>query len=84
MLQQIYTIHHHRLFLNSSLQLFELPYVLFNGPGPNNRALTIVMYLFSNGFEQGNLGYASAVGWALVVLVALLAVIQFRLSRTTR
>ncbi len=66
-----------------SLQLFELPYVLFGGSGPNSRALTIVMYLFGNGFEQGNLGYASAVGWALVVLVAALSIIQLRLRRVT-
>jgi ABC-type sugar transport system permease subunit len=64
-----------------ALQLFELPYVLFGGPGPNNRGLTIVMYLFGHGFEQGNLGYASAVGWALVALVATLSVIQLRLRQ---
>lgn len=67
-----------------ALQLFELPYVLFGGPGPNNRGLTIVMYLFGHGFEQGNLGYASAVGWALVVLVATLSVIQLRLRQIDR
>lgn len=65
-----------------ALQLFELPYVLFNGAGPNNRGLTIVMYLFAHGFEQGNLGYASAVGWALVLLVATLSIIQLRLRRS--
>jgi len=53
-----------------SLQIFELPYVLFAGAGPNNRALTIVMYLFNVGFEQGDLGYAAAIGWVLVLLVA--------------
>jgi len=67
-----------------ALQLFELPYVLFGGAGPNNRALTIVMYLFSNGFEQGNLGYASAIGWALVVLVAAMSIIQLRLQRASQ
>ncbi len=62
----------------SSLQLFELPYVLYSGAGPNNRAITIVMYLFNVGFELGDLGYASAIGWALVLLVAVLGMIGVR------
>jgi ABC-type sugar transport system permease subunit len=67
--------------LIGAMQLFELPYVLFNGAGPNNRGLTIVMYLFNHGFEQGNLGYASAVGWALVIIVASLSYLHLRLRR---
>jgi ABC-type sugar transport system permease subunit len=65
--------------LIGALQLFELPYVLFGGGGPNSRALTIVMYLFSHGFEQGNLGYASAVGWALVLIVGTISIAQLKL-----
>jgi ABC-type sugar transport system permease subunit len=60
-----------------SLQLFELPYVLFQGSGPNYSALTIVIYLFQTGFETGDIGYASAVGWALVVVIAIVALVQF-------
>lgn len=55
----------------SGLQLFELPYVLLQGPGPGYAGFTIVMYLFTVGFQQGNLGYASAIGWALVFVTAL-------------
>ena len=54
----------------SGFQLFELPYVLLQGPGPGYAGFTVVMYLFNMGFQQGNLGYASAIGWALVVMVA--------------
>lgn len=64
-----------------ALQLFELPYVLFNGGGPNDRALTIVMYLYRNAFEQGNLGYASAVGWALVLLVGSISCVNLMISK---
>ena len=63
-----------------ALQLFELPYVLHDGAGPNGRALTIVMYLFGVGFEAGDLGYASAVGWVLVLLIGLIAWLQVRLT----
>ena len=53
----------------AGFQLFELPYVLFQGPGPDLRALSIVMYLYSAGFDRGDLGYASAVGWLLVLIL---------------
>ncbi len=61
-------------------QLFELPYVLFNGPGPNSRGVTIVMYLYMLGFEGGNLGYAAAVGWMLVLMIAGMSFLQLRLT----
>lgn len=60
------------------LQLFELPYVLFRGSGPNSAGLTVVMYLFITGFEIGDLGYASAIGWALVVLIAAFSLLYLR------
>ena len=56
------------------LQLFELPYVLFDGPGPGYRGLTAVMYLFSVAFVDGDLGYASAIGWVFVGVVVVLTV----------
>ena len=66
-----------------SFQLFELPYLLLgNTPGPENSGLTIVMYLYQNGFIAGDLGYASAIGWTLVIGVLLLARVQMRLSGT--
>lgn len=60
-----------------SFQLFELPFIMFNNTGgPDNRALTIVLYLFQNGFETGDLGYASAIGWALAVILVACAAFQ--------
>ena len=63
------------------LQLFELPYVLFQGAGPGQAGLTVVNYLFGYGFEAGNLGYASAVAWILVLLIAALTILQLRMLR---
>jgi ABC-type sugar transport system permease subunit len=71
----------------SALQLFELPYVLSaeinEGQGPNNSGLTIVMYLYNLGFSIGDIGYASAVGWGLVVLIFGVSVLQLKLTRAT-
>lgn len=57
------------LSLLGSFQLFELPYILLSGPGPDNRGLTIVMYLYQSGFITGDLGYASAIGWVLAMFM---------------
>jgi ABC-type sugar transport system permease subunit len=66
-----------------SFQLFELPYLLLNNSaGPDNAGLTIVMYLFQNGFVTGDLGYASAIGWSLALGVLVLALAQMKLSGT--
>jgi ABC-type sugar transport system permease subunit len=64
-----------------SFQLFELPYIMLNNSaGPNNAGLTIVMYLYNNGFVTGDLGYASAVGWTLALAVLTISLIQARVT----
>lgn len=67
--------------LIGSFQLFELPFILLNGPGPENRGLTVVMYLYQYGFEVGDLGYASAIGWTLALILIGFAVLQRLSSR---
>jgi ABC-type sugar transport system permease subunit len=69
------------LSLIGSFQLFELPFILLNGPGPESQGLTIVMYLYQYGFEIGDLGYASAIGWTLALVLMGFAVVQRLLSR---
>jgi len=64
-----------------ALQLFELPYIFFDGPGPNMAGLTIVMYLYQHGFETGNICYAAAVGWVLAGIIFLVSMAQLRLTR---
>ena len=71
------------LSMIGSLQLFELPYILLESSGgPDNRGLTIVMYLYQNGFDLGDLGYASAIGWALAFILIALALIQVKMTRS--
>lgn len=65
-----------------SFQLFELPWVLLNNSaGPGDRGLTVVMYLYQTGFLTGDLGYASAIGWVLGLLLTGVAFVQARLAR---
>ena len=63
-----------------SFQLYELPRTLLGGGGPDNRGLTIIMYLFNNGLLAGDLGYASAVGWTLALMLAIVSLIQVKLT----
>jgi len=64
-----------------SFQLFELPFVLLQGFGPKYAGLTIVFYLFGTGFQTGNLGYASTIGWALVFIIFCASSIQYLVTR---
>ncbi|NUW42772.1 carbohydrate ABC transporter permease [Nonomuraea rhodomycinica] len=63
-----------------TLQLFDEPYVLTRG-GPDNALLTLGLYLYENGFRYFDFGYASAIAYALAVVIALLGVVQFRVLR---
>jgi ABC-type sugar transport system permease subunit len=69
--------------LISGFQVFELPYLMLSriGAGAENRALTVVMYLYQSGFNIGDLGYASAIGWALALILILLSIIYRRLLK---
>jgi ABC-type sugar transport system permease subunit len=40
-----------------------------------------VMYLYQYGFEVGDLGYASGIGWTLALILMGLTIIQRMLSR---
>jgi len=64
-----------------SMQLFELPFIMLNGAGTENRGLTIVMYLYQQAFESGDLGMASAVGWLLGLALILAATVQMLIAR---
>jgi multiple sugar transport system permease protein len=62
------------------LQLFEEPYVMTGG-GPLDRTLSVTMYVYEQGFSFLNLGYASAIAYALFVAIVILTVVNFRLLR---
>ncbi|MFC8522735.1 MULTISPECIES: carbohydrate ABC transporter permease [Micrococcaceae] len=59
-----------------SFKVFTQPYLLTLG-GPGDSTNTIVLYLYRNGFSFDKLGYASALAWALFVIVMLITALQF-------
>jgi arabinosaccharide transport system permease protein len=52
--------------------------------GPRNAGLTMTMYLFNRGFRELKMGYASAIGYTLAIIIVVLTVIQLRLVRAFR
>ncbi|MGY3677809.1 carbohydrate ABC transporter permease [Streptomyces sp. TE33382] len=66
-----------------TLQLFDEPYVLTGG-GPDNATLTVTMYLYNNGFKYFDFGYASAIAYALALIVSALGILQVRLMGERR
>lgn len=62
-----------------TLQLFDEPYTLTKG-GPSDATLTIGMYLYQTGFRYFDFGYASTLAYVIVVLIALLTFVQFKIT----
>lgn len=61
------------------LQFFEEPFVMTQG-GPLNSTISASMYTFQQ-FGYGNYGIAGAMAYLTFIVVALVTVIQFRLTR---
>lgn len=61
-----------------SFQVFALVYVMTGG-GPAGSTSVIVFYLYQQAFTYFRMGYASAVGYVLFVIIFLLTVLQFKL-----
>lgn len=62
-----------------TLQLFDEPFVLTNG-GPSDATLTIGMYLYQTGFRFFDFGYASTIAYVIVILIAVMTFIQFKVT----
>ncbi|MCX4868670.1 sugar ABC transporter permease [Streptomyces sp. NBC_00257] len=59
-----------------TLQLFDENYVLTRG-GPDDATLTPVVYLYKVGFQQLDFGYAAAIAWVVVALIAAISALQY-------
>jgi len=58
-----------------SFRIFTEPYILTQG-GPGNSSLSIVQYLYLNGFRIFKLGLASAIGYALTFILLIVSAAQ--------
>ena len=60
--------------------MFPLLFTLTNG-GPGYASTTIDLYIFQLAYTNGDLGYSTALGLAVLILLSVLALIQLRLLR---
>jgi len=62
-----------------SFQIFTAAYLMTAG-SPQNSTLFYVLYLYRSAFEDIRFGYASALAWALFLIILGFTVLQFKLS----
>lgn len=62
----------------ASSQVFGQTYILTGG-GPYYSTLTVILYMYQQGFGLYQMGYASAVGYVLFAAVLVFTVLQFKL-----
>lgn len=63
-----------------ALQIFVIPQ-LMTGGGPNYSTSTLLMLVYNTAFTNNQFGYASAIGVILFLITAIIAIIQFRVTR---
>ncbi|MGO1236265.1 MAG: carbohydrate ABC transporter permease [Microbacterium gubbeenense] len=71
------------LELVGAFQVFASAYIISNGTGgPAGMTNFITLYLYKRGFTDTQMGYASAIGWIVMIVVAVIAVILFRTQKS--
>ncbi|MEE9095771.1 carbohydrate ABC transporter permease [Pseudarthrobacter phenanthrenivorans] len=65
-----------------AFQAFNTAYIVSNGTGgPADSTLFYTLYLYQRGFVDFDMGYASALGWVLLAIVAVATGLLFMLGR---
>ncbi|REJ07493.1 sugar ABC transporter permease [Microbacterium bovistercoris] len=71
------------LGLIGAFQVFASAYIISNGTGgPAGMTNFITVYMYKRGFSDGQMGYAAAIAWVLLVVVAIIAAILFRTQKS--
>jgi ABC-type sugar transport system permease subunit len=60
-----------------SYNLFAEPLLLTQG-GPADNSLTVSLYIYTQGFQYFNVGYASAIAYSMTALLLILSVINIK------
>ena len=74
--------------LVGALQVFTQAFVMTGGVqpgsegGPNQSTLFIVLYIYKKAFQEYEMGYASALAWALFVIITLCTALAWKVSKS--
>lgn len=61
-------------------QIFAEPYIMTQG-GPLNSTMTIVGYMYQEGFRWWNMGYSSSIAFVLFIIILIVTLIQFKIQK---
>lgn len=64
-------------------QFFAEPYVMTQG-GPKNSTISVVLYMYRQGFKFFNLGYATSIAYVLTIIIVFFSIAQLKLSKATQ
>ena len=61
-------------------QFFAEPYIMTDG-GPLDSTVSVILYMYRQGFKYFHMGYASAVAYILFLVIAVFSMLQFRMNK---
>jgi multiple sugar transport system permease protein len=68
--------------LIGAFQAFTQAYIISNGTGaPNDATRFYVFHIFGTAFQSARMGYASALGWVLFVIIMVVTLVQMKMSK---
>lgn len=65
-----------------NFQLFAEPYVMTQG-GPLNKTLSVVQYMYQEGFRWWNMGYSASIAFVLFIIIFAGTVLQLKIQKQT-
>ena len=68
------------MLIIGTFQVFDQAFVLTKG-GPGNATITLVYYIYNNGFNNLNMGYASSISLVLFAIILLMTVINSKINK---
>ena len=66
--------------LISSFMVFTQAFVITGG-GPNDATMYYALYVYKQGIQTRNMGYASAMSWVMLVIMSVITAIVFKTSK---
>ena len=63
-----------------AVQTFAVPQLMFPGGSPARSTYMFAMYLYDNAFQNQRMGYASAMGWVMFLIILLLTLVSLKLT----
>lgn len=64
----------------NGFRMFEESFVFWETNSPGNIGLTVVGYIYQQGIEQNNMGFGSAVGVVLMVIIFVISLVQLSIT----